>query len=139
MHYYLWQNFNDYMKRIFLVFVFVFCVFKIIECAVPAKIIENIERILEHDKNLPIISIAGCPGVGKSTFATMLLQELSQKNIQRAIIGIDDFVKAAEERKSLKNELDIMRIDWKKLHRVLQEIRQGTKQIKVPKINQLTK
>ena len=127
------------MKQVLNIFIFFLCFFRSTECAVPPKIVESIELILQSDTNLPIIAIAGCPGVGKSTFAAMLSQELSQKSIQCAIINFDDFGKTIEEKKSLKSELDIMRIRWDDLHRVLQEIKQGQRQVNIQKINQLTK
>lgn len=124
------------MKRILLVFV-VLC--SSINGAVPEQIVENIEYILNRERKIPIIAIGGCPGVGKSIFANLLLQELSEKNIRSIILSFDDFGKTQEEKKGLKNELDIMRIRWADLYSVLEEIRSGNNMITVPKINQLTK
>lgn len=123
------------MKYIFSLLVF----FSSIEGGVPEQIIENIESIVSNERKIPIIAIAGCPGVGKTTFATQLLQELAQKNIHSVILSFDDFGKTQEEKKGLRNELDIMRIRWDNLHSVIEEITLGRSQIKTPKINQLTK
>jgi uridine kinase len=123
------------MKRI--LFLVIFC--SSLYGAVPEQIVENIEYILNREQKIPIIAIGGCPGVGKSTFATLLLQELSKKNIRSIILSFDDFGKTQEEKKELRNELDIMRIRWSDLYSVLEEIWVGNKKIKIPKINQLTK
>lgn len=124
------------MKRLLLLLV-IFC--SSINGAVPEQIIENIEYILNSERKIPIIAIGGCPGVGKSTFATLLLQELSKKNICSIILSFDDFGKTQEEKKGLRNELDIMRIRWNDLYSVLEQIKLGNKRIKIQKINQLTK
>lgn len=123
------------MKPIFLFFVL--C--SAIHGAVPEQIMENIESILSHEKKIPIIAIGGCPGVGKSTFAALLFQELAEKNIRSSILSLDDFGKTQEEKKGLRNELDLTRIRWNDLYAVLEEIRAGSKKIKIPKIDQLTK
>jgi uridine kinase len=124
------------MKRFFLLVVIVF--FSSINATVPEPIIENIESIIKKEKKIPIIAIGGCPGVGKSTFATILLEDLSQKNIHCLILSFDDFGKTLEEKKALKNELDIKRIRWDDLYSVLEAIKVGEKKIKIPKIDQLT-
>jgi|GEM_PF-5529513 len=125
------------MNRIFILLAIFF--FSSIDSAIPGQIIENIEFILSSGEKIPIIAIAGCPGVGKSTFATLLSEELAQKNIQSFILGFDNFGKTQEEKKRLRNELDLMRINWDCLHSILEEIRLGKKEIKIPKVNQLTK
>lgn len=124
------------MKYILFFLVGCFCY---IEAAIPEPIIKNIEFMLSNEKKISIIAIAGCPGVGKSTFANLLLQELAQKNIKSVVLGFDNFGKTLEEKKVLRNELDIRRIHWEDLHSVLKEIKLGKKKIKIPKIDQLTK
>ena len=124
------------MKHVFLLLL-VFC--GSINGAVPEQILQNIEYILSREEKPLVIGIGGCPGVGKSTFATLLLQELSEKNIRSVILSFDDFGKTQEEKKGLKNELDIKRIRWNDLYSVLEEIKLGNKKVAVPKINQLKK
>lgn len=106
--------------------------------AVPAPIVTNVERLLNHD-HIPIVGIGGCPGVGKSTMANLLARELAEKNIRCAILNFDHFGKTQEEKKLLKNDLDIRRIRWDDLYAVLQAIERGDKEIPKPTINQLTK
>lgn len=61
---------GDLLKSI-LFFLVVF--FGSLKAAIPEPVIGNIEFILSNKKQIPIIAIAGCPGVGKSTFADLLL------------------------------------------------------------------
>lgn len=82
---------------------------------IPEEIIENIDCVLKKSEKTPIIAIGGCPGVGKSTFANELLQELSERNVHSVILNFDHFGKTQEEKKELRNELDIMRIRWNDL------------------------
>lgn len=67
------------MKRILILLVFFF---SSINASVPVQIVEDIEYILSREKINPIIAIGGCPGVGKSTLANLLVEELAQKNIR---------------------------------------------------------
>ena len=129
-------------KKVCLLFLSLFLVFysQIFSLSIPHQIMEDIhEKSLNKSENFPIIAIAGCPGVGKTTFAMDLAENLSRKGVRSIIISFDHFGKIGEERKGLRNELDIERIRWKELHRVLQDIKHGKKYIKKPIINQLTK
>ena len=97
-----------------------------------------VDDILKIEAVKPIVSIAGCPGVGKSTLAKNLQKRLSDRGVRSAIISLDEFGKSQEDRKVLTSELDPRRIYWDQIHLALTKVKMGGK-LKLPSINQLTK
>lgn len=92
-----------------------------------------------EQNSIPIITIGGCPGVGKSTFATLLKDKLSGNDISSLIIHQDHYGISQAERRQFSNELDPRRIKWHQIHETLQSIKNRMRFIKKPVINQLTK
>lgn len=86
-----------------------------------------------------IVAIGGCPGVGKSTLAHSLQQELSRLGIASLVIGLDHYGISQEARRAFVNELDPRRIQWSLLHETLTDIKSGKVLVTKPVIDQLTK
>lgn len=108
-------------------------------------IVEEIQSRAKEHKNTHvhhspfIVSIGGCPGVGKSTIAQLLQTELSEIGIMSVMISLDHYGLSQAERKQFTSELDPRRIQWHKIHETLASIVKGEKEIIKPTINQLTK
>ncbi len=102
-------------------------------------LLEPIDALLENRKGIVIVSIGGCPGVGKSTFSKILQCRLEEKGISTIIISLDHFGLSQEERKAFTSEFDMRRIRWGLIHEMFHSIEEGTLEIRKPIINQLTK
>lgn len=100
---------------------------------------ERVKTLVKEKDTLPVVAIAGCPGVGKSTFATKLANSLKREGINCLVISQDHYIKTLEERKIYTNELDPRRLKWDWIHQNMQEIKKRKESITKPYINQLTR
>lgn len=101
---------------------------------------QTIAQMAQNKSGSPlIVAIAGCPGVGKTTIASMLKRELSAQGISTLIISLDNYGLSPEARKQFTSELDPRRIQWNLVHDNLKAILSGELSITKPTINQQTK
>jgi len=108
-----------------------------------APLMEYLVEIAKHHqqevlKPVPIVSIGGCPGVGKTYLAEILKITLQQKDIKCVILSLDHFNLSPADRKKIGTEWDIRHFKVVELQQVLQAIFQGQKLIEKPTCNQLT-
>lgn len=123
----------------YIIFLLIFPCFLQGATSPLTEIIEETIRA-KGSTNVPlIISIGGCPGIGKSTLAGILQKELNNKGITSVILSLDHYGLSQELRKQFTNELDPRRMQWNKLHDTLQTIKAGEKRITKPFIDQQTK
>lgn len=87
---------------------------------------------------VPIIAIGGCPGVGKSYLAKMLVMDLEEKGFHAVVLPLDHFNLSPQERKKIGTEWDIRHFKPDELTTVLQAIANGQKNMQKPTCNQLT-
>ncbi|NIM12142.1 MAG: hypothetical protein GTO45_08525 [Candidatus Aminicenantes bacterium] len=78
-----------------------------------------------------IVGIAGCAGVGKSTFAEEIKKTLEIKKKKVKIIGFDDFFKSREERRKLGTEWDENHVRLEDLVTFFNKIKEGAKRIPI--------
>jgi uridine kinase len=103
-------------------------------------VLENIQNSAKKKSHSPfIVAIGGCPGVGKSTIAHLLQDELNAIGMSSVIISLDHYGLSQNERKQFASELDPRRIQWDKIHETFTRICAGEKELSKPIINQLTK
>lgn len=117
------------MKKYFILFAFIF------QCY--GNLDSLVEKIIELDRKA-VVSIGGCPGVGKSTLADQLKEDLENIGLKVLVLNLDAFSQPDAYRKTLPGELDIRRMDWQRMHDVLSNIKQATSILK-PVYNQLTR
>ncbi len=106
-------------------------------------LLEYLIEVAEHHKKdpsqpVPIVAIAGCPGVGKTYFTTALARKLREHNVQCRELFLDHFILSHEERKKIGTVWDTRHLKVSELHAFLAEVASGKKQIEKPTRDQRT-
>lgn len=108
-----------------------------------SSLIQYVEKIAivhreEPSNAIPIISIGGSAGVGKTYFSLDLCKRLRERGIRCVVLHLDHFNLSPEERRKLGTEWNPGHLQTNQVHRALSAIAAGCKQIEKPFCNQLT-
>lgn len=90
-------------------------------------------------KQIPIISIGGCPGIGKTVFTQKLLAALTAEGISAKILKIDDYNKDNQTRATYGTGWDPRHLDFVGMHALLAKVVDGQLEIEKPTLDEVTR
>lgn len=87
---------------------------------------------MQNSVSIPIFAIAGGPGIGKTTFANVILAQLEERGITCKILHLDDVMYSMEKRKTVGTIWDWRHYNLDVMYGILDEILEGHKTITKP-------
>jgi len=107
-----------------------------------SPIVEAFKQVIHNAKErkepIPIVSIGGGSGVGKTTFTQELSAKLISLSIRVVTLHLDDFIHSVDRGPTLSEQWGMRYIDKTEVFACLEKIQRGEKGIRTPTRNQLT-
>jgi len=138
-------NFLEKKNKIILFLTLVISIQLYCSDTTLSTVVEEIAELV-NDKNItrPVVSIAGCSGVGKTYFSKLLLAKLQEKKYKPQILETDRFLAPAPleyilEQSEFNNRVQpncpspVWQFDHRKAQEVLTSVESGENIVQVPR------
>jgi len=101
------------------------------ESRISKKVIPLIEQYRAGDRQQrPVIAIAGCAGVGKTSFSNHLLDYFEKNGVKAKVLRLDDFMDPNPTDEVIAEIHKCF--EWKRLHRFLNKMLEGESVVEKP-------